>query len=413
MPEAPNPSKAATEPEPKTRHLGRGHIPAMDGVRGLAVLGVVCSHLFGGNFANAGRLGPLIAAVLGLGVNGVALFFVLSGFLITGILRDSLGDAQYFRKFYARRVLRIFPLYYGVLLLLFALTRPLAIHWSGTLPSLLLYLQNTSLLPSLAQFGNQRYVSLDHLWSLAVEEQFYLLWPLLVFAVRSQAKLLALCAAGVAGAFTLRIVVLLHGGSFDFVNRNTLCRMDVLLAGAALALLMRSRLADRVERCGALLTVAGSAAFLCSGPLLEWLRKGRISTVDIAWLTGNSFLWIGLASFGLLAWVLQDGSVAQRVFQARALRFLGKYSYGLYVLHALPRPAWEWLLARLHQSGMSAVTSRLLVGCLGLLLSVAAAYASFHLYEKRFLRLKRFFDYAPQPSTEPMAKDGVAFSVQV
>ena len=89
------------------------HLPALDGVRGFAVLGVACSHIFPGTPHSA--LQSLVHAAFSFGSRGVDLFFVLSGFLITGILYDSLPDPGFFRKFYARRILRIFPLYYGVL----------------------------------------------------------------------------------------------------------------------------------------------------------------------------------------------------------------------------------------------------------------------------------------------------------
>jgi len=112
-------------PSPYSRH-----IPSLDGLRGLAVLGVVASHLFWGNPA-----GPWTAAIESItvfGAHGVDLFFVLSGFLITGILYDSLQEESYFRKFYARRCLRIFPLYYGVLIVLFLLTPLLHWDWNHT-----------------------------------------------------------------------------------------------------------------------------------------------------------------------------------------------------------------------------------------------------------------------------------------
>jgi peptidoglycan/LPS O-acetylase OafA/YrhL len=124
------------------RPAGRGHLLPLDGVRGLAILMVMGSHAFESNYEKGSRAIRWIGGILHYGNVGVDLFFVLSGFLITGILYDSLKDDGYFRKFYARRVLRIFPLYYGVLVVCFLLTRPLPLHWGAMGWLLVLYLQN-------------------------------------------------------------------------------------------------------------------------------------------------------------------------------------------------------------------------------------------------------------------------------
>src|SRR5271156_4679340 len=112
--------------------------------------------------------------------SGVTLFFALSGFLITGILFDTLGSKRYFRTFFGRRVLRIFPLYYGVLLVLLLLTRPLHMDWHGQAYRLWTYTTNIPFTHDWEE-NPSPYVNLIHFWSLAVEEQFYLIWPLVIF----------------------------------------------------------------------------------------------------------------------------------------------------------------------------------------------------------------------------------------
>jgi peptidoglycan/LPS O-acetylase OafA/YrhL len=155
----------------------------------MAVLGVMGSHFFRGSVANAGFLVRSIGSAFAFGARGVDLFFVLSGFLITGILYDSLSDSGYFRKFYARRCLRIFPLYYGVLFALLLLTPWLHIQWQNMQWSLLLYLQNTNVIMPIYQWQSHS-VDLIHFWTLAVEEQFYLVWPLAVsyFAIAKKSS---------------------------------------------------------------------------------------------------------------------------------------------------------------------------------------------------------------------------------
>lgn len=176
----------------QSRSIPTGHLLPLDGVRGLAILMVVCSHSFESNYNS----GSLPVRVLGhlfyYGSFGVDLFFVLSGFLITGILVDSITDAHYFRNFYARRALRIFPLYYLVLLLCFALTRPLHLHWGSMGWLLPVYLQN--LRPQeIVTFSAGSGIALFHFWSLAIEEQFYLVWPAIVLSCTTSEDCSASC----------------------------------------------------------------------------------------------------------------------------------------------------------------------------------------------------------------------------
>ncbi|HEY5213324.1 MAG TPA: acyltransferase, partial [Acidobacteriaceae bacterium] len=212
----------------------------LDGVRGLAILMVMGCHAFVSNYESAGRFAKLIGEFLHYGNAGVDLFFVLSGFLITGILYDSLQDDGYFRKFYARRALRLFPLYYGVLLICFLLTGPLRLHWGHMGWLLILDLQNIDPIQIVKHSPGPNIV-LSHFWSLAVEEQFYLFWPLLVYSVRSWKGLLRMTLIASAGALVLRLMLVGHGASPLAIHVTTICRADSLMLGGALAMLYRSQ----------------------------------------------------------------------------------------------------------------------------------------------------------------------------
>src|SRR5258706_538487 len=186
-----------------------GHIPALDGLRGVAILLVLVLHFAPyapGLQAPTVLLDRLYLRVSGIGWTGVDLFFVLSGYLITGILYDTRGSKHYFRQFYARRFLRIFPLYY-VALALFLIILP----WPHSFDSVIrelrgdavwywTYLYNmrvaaTGFLPSSA---------LGHFWSLAVEEQFYLIWPIVVLWL-GRKHLIVTCAVAVVAALACRL----------------------------------------------------------------------------------------------------------------------------------------------------------------------------------------------------------------
>ncbi len=225
----------------------RAHLPALDGVRGVAILLVLYAHFTATEPAGAALnvFERIYFRSAQLGWWGVDLFFVLSGFLITGILYDAKGKEHYFRNFYMRRVLRIFPLYYGVLLLVFvviplartphSLDDQTAVHSSLWLWC---YAANIGMCVHDAVMNYSHTLEFNHFWSLAVEEHFYFVWPLLVHAFGRQ-SLVRICGAIIVGALGLRWMMLeldIHWMKRFFL---TPCRMDALAMGALLALLVR------------------------------------------------------------------------------------------------------------------------------------------------------------------------------
>jgi peptidoglycan/LPS O-acetylase OafA/YrhL len=377
---------------PRTRSAN-GHLLALDGVRGLAILMVVCCHAFESNYEGRGGIVSFIGQLIRYGVLGVDLFFVLSGFLITGILYDSLHDGGYFRKFYARRALRIFPLYYGVLIVCLLLTKPLHLHWGDMGWLLMLYLQN--LHPKTIMFFSPGGgITLYHFWSLAIEEQFYLIWPATVYFLRDRRKILMVTLVGAVMSLLLRIVILNTGGSPFAVHVTTVCRADSLLLGGALAILYRSSVWPRVARLAPWgLSVFGSITVLA---VVYFEHFKAHSPKEVAYWRGTArYSLLALTFVSLIAWSLKERSACQRVFQVSGLRFLGKYSYGLYVLHvfvlnAMLLPLRNAIAQQTHSKLLAVASS----GIVSLFVSLLIAWLSYRFYEKPFLRLKRYFEYS-------------------
>ncbi|MBS0244284.1 MAG: acyltransferase, partial [Proteobacteria bacterium] len=182
--------------------LQSGHIPALDGIRGLAVIMVLLFHFICAA-TPLNNIEALVIRFFNYGAYGVELFFVLSGFLITGILYDARSKPNYFKNFYIRRTLRIFPLYYGVLFLTFVVA-PLIPWLSGPTLSYMAEHQAWAWLYATNVFiaikGYWAYAYLEHFWSLSVEEHFYLFWPFLVYWLAPSPRRLMAASLAVAAA---------------------------------------------------------------------------------------------------------------------------------------------------------------------------------------------------------------------
>src|SRR6267378_3336101 len=199
------------------RSLERGHILALDGLRGIAILLVVACHFVSNLHISAAGPAWVLVAIAHAGWAGVDLFFVLSGFLITGILVDARGSSSYFKAFYARRALRILPAYYGFLFAIF-IVLPLLNLGAGDNYMLArqhqgwYWLHLTNIMMAIGEIPGRGPYPNTLFWSLAVEEQFYFIWPAIV-ALCSTNTLRKVCIAGGIGCILLRIVGALSGVS--------------------------------------------------------------------------------------------------------------------------------------------------------------------------------------------------------
>lgn len=387
-------------PTPKLR----GHLPALDGVRGLAVLMVMLFHFI--VVGGAPSLGERVFdRVIGFGVYGVELFFILSGFLITGILYDTCNAPNYFRNFYMRRCLRIFPLYYGVLALVFFVA-PLIPLLRGPALDYLVDRQAWAWLYGvnvyIARNGDWTFSYLNHFWSLAVEEHFYFFWPLLVFMLAGRPRTLLLVSLGGSlGAMLARLVGVLLGLSWWTTYVFTPFRLDALTLGAFIAVMVRQPWGlDRLTRNLPRLIVVTGVLLVIS---FVWTRLITRAGLELVLPVRAGLIEILLAC--LLVWVLiaPGRSITSRFFCSRTMVFLGTYSYGLYVYHHfisfyLASNHIDEQLAPRFGSHFAAVA---VLATLGFSASLVLAYLSYELFEKRFLRMKRLFETAKQPEPEP------------
>jgi peptidoglycan/LPS O-acetylase OafA/YrhL len=371
-------------------------IPALDGVRGLAVLSVVVFH--SAYIAEQRTLvEQLWSRVVRFGWVGVDAFFVLSGFLITSVLWRTRSAPGYFGTFFVRRALRIFPLYYvflSVMLLLLPALELVSAQNAETLRQGQVWYWTYATNILIAKTGSWAAtpVNTSHLWSLAIEEQFYLVWPLAVFAL-GRRSLLTLCASALAASLVVRTIVHLHGVA-ELSERIALyvlgpTRIDGLMTGSLVALLASGARGLR--------------------PHLRWLRRAAWTGLSAAlashvfWGSQSSALsapmqtvgYTGLAwSFaGVVAHVVGDAEQgrAKRLLASPLLRFFGRYSYAIYLFHyplALLLEQSAFGSARL-----SSVLGSKLLGQIGFsagltLTSSALAVVSWSLLEAPCLRLR-------------------------
>jgi peptidoglycan/LPS O-acetylase OafA/YrhL len=345
-------------------------IPQLDAVRGLAILVVM--------FHNISPKYPLFHSdqLFRDGWMGVDLFFVLSGLLITGILLDTKQSAGYFKNFYVRRCLRIWPLYYSLLFFMFVVVRflnsseyHLVVQTSSPWWAFPLFLQNFLLAISTNAAG-----PLGVTWSLAIEEQFYLVWPLVVrFCSITQLRQLAI--AEICLSPMLRYYLWLH--HVDLYT-NIFCRLDGLMAGALLALLIRSDNfvpSKLLQRAWILLLIAAPLAFLTEAYHARWI------VFSFTALASAAFVYV--AMFSERKWL-------QRIMTNQFLVYTGTISYGLYLLHKIP----FGMVQVLHLDRRPYLPLPII-----LVASYVLAALSWNLLEKPFLSLKRFFDSKP-PSTD-------------
>jgi len=362
-------------------------IVELDGLRGIAVWGVLVWHLISipciGSENQALRE---FGATLRIGRTGVDLFFVLSGFLIGGILLANREAKNYFSVFYARRAFRIAPIYYLLVVPVLLNAGGLisfTILGTGIIPAwtYALYLQNFWMAAHETYGG----LWLNVTWSLAIEEQFYLVAPLIIRFTPVR-FLPHLCLAGIVFAMVGRPIAYFYTGSHYASYMLAPLRMDSLLLGILVAYLVKYhrnatfRIFERWEPCLRFVLPAGFFLLLVS---VRWNNDIHMMT----W--GHSFLAVFFA--WMILWLLKNrSSFKARLFRTAPLTESGKISYGMYLYH----PVIMYFCMKLLQTGNCLNSPRdVLMIFLAITGSITVSWMSFHLFESRLLSLAHRFRY--------------------
>lgn len=360
----------------------------LDGLRGVAIAMVLVVHCFEFKGGAASLMANAIVRSCWLGVD---LFFVLSGFLITRILIETRDRPGYFKNFYARRALRIFPAYYLYLMLAFVLAPRLVerlgdTDFAGWSLASVLYLQNIKMALDGAATP---WRGLDHLWSLAVEEQFYLLWPLLVWVV-PKPRLATLCLAMIGAAWVGKAsLVAFHDWPMaGYVLMPT--RMDALAAGAWVAVRLNDPTAARFPRLPASV-VAGAAALLA----VVFVRDHGLRLYGAARIA--SITSCAALVFAAVVYALMHRGWQPRVLLSTPLQTLGRYSYGIYLIHIFGIELVQVGIRTRLEPALGFNGAILVSAAATIAVVVGAAALMFHLYEQPFLRLKDRFVPAARP----------------
>jgi peptidoglycan/LPS O-acetylase OafA/YrhL len=382
----------------------REHVPALDGVRGYGFLAIFIAHY----------LAPAIDVNRSIGwVNclfyleqlawmAVPAFFVLSGYLIGGILFDTRDRVGFFRVFYGRRILRILPVYYGTLMILACVGYAQGVHLGTLFWSHFMYIQN--LLPHYTDSGFAPHFTVIHLWSLAIEEQFYLTWPIVVWLARDRAKLLKIIAILCGICFTLRVISPWLHLSPRRCYLTTPTRVDAILLGVGLALVIDHELFKKVQPLAKYAVLVGTALWLIS-------FSTHVADPDNFYRVAVEMPLANFTVLALMVALLEKDSVFARVCSVRWACWLGKMSYALYVFHYTYH-VWFWQTLRPMLAGyIGASWAYPATAAIALAVTIVLGTLSFQFVEQPALRLTKYLKYGPGRAKKPVSERAPSFGL--
>ncbi|HEX7903226.1 MAG TPA: acyltransferase [Chitinophagaceae bacterium] len=345
------------------KQSGYFYYKGLDSFRGIGILWIICCHYFpGSNFFRFGWI-------------SLEVFFVLSGFLITKVLLNSLNSPNFFRNFYIRRALKIFPLYYLFIslsfIVIFLFTKEKSsLYLKENFEYYYVYLHNFLFVFNGLEPENY----LNHLWSLAMEEQFYFLWPIIVFYIRDVSKLRKILIAIVILVIIFRFIVWWNwGGRFEVYHCNTFTRIDTIAFGCILGCGFSYKELNKYLRIFIILICA--SVF----PLAVIIYGNYFFTNPVFCTVG--YTAISVLTVFLIEYFISGEKNLLFLKNNWMLNYLGQISYGMYLFHI---PVYFFISSRtMIQSPFNEILS--------LLTSFVIAAASYYFYETPFLKLKGKF----------------------
>lgn len=363
-------------------------IQALEGLRGIAILLVLFHHaliVFTGITAQT-PFEKIMMTWADRSSAGVDLFFILSGFLITRLLLKAKGSENYYKNFYVRRTLRIFPLYYAYLFFVFFAVPSFLDFFYPHVPPLSSSGWYWTYLSNFKMFFDKAIPSyyLSHTWSLAIEEQFYLFWPVIiaVFPAKALKKVLA-------GIIVLSLAVRFYlEGSADLnwwqLRVFTFGRLDILALGGFLAVLYEKNFFNLTKGLKVKISAVMTCFLLIAG--LSYFSQLYPDLKESLFYTQTAVLFTGVMLF---VFASSENSITRKILSFKLLTAFGKYSYSIYLFHMTA----GILLRRFAVSGIKEhlVSAPLIWSAVFLLLSgisFAIGWLTYHLFEIHFLKLK-------------------------
>lgn len=359
-------------------HQKNSYYPQLNALRGLSIIFILLYHLF-----------PYIP-LFKFGWLGVDMFFVLSGFLITNILLNNQNAKPNLKNFFIRRALRIFPLYY-IFLITFFLIGSFAFKQQNEASIFGYYYENQFWFWTFTQNllfiidGIPSMPYLTHLWSLAIEEQFYIFWGISVFIVSDRLQLIKLISSLIIIVILIRCYFY---SEFDLAKYyfNTITRIDSLLIGTLLSVLISSgqKINTLFLKCIAIITtIFFTLSIILYGNV--YLESALSATL------GYTIFALFIAA--LIYWMINCKNIFISAFSNNSfLNFSGKISYGLYIFHL---PVYLTVITKLTELFKSVISTtiaiNLLLSCITLVVSYFLSTISYHCLEAPFLKFKKYF----------------------
>jgi peptidoglycan/LPS O-acetylase OafA/YrhL len=384
-------------PKSEANDRQRTFLPSLEGIRGYAFLPVFFAHYFPVSrfpYNSSPWLFPM-SLVMDTAWLAVPIFFALSGYLIGGILYDTRDRAGYFRVFYGRRILRVFPIYYITLLVVAYIDFIHGVPLNHNYWSHFLYIQN--LLPGYTGHLNEApFVQIIHFWSLAVEEQFYLTWPLVVWLCRDRRTLLKVTALLISLCCIVRFLAPWMHFSVVRCYFVTPTRVDAILLGVVLALVRHETIYKRLEPFAKFIALAGISSMIV---MAIWTGH---ATPQTNLRLALQIPCVNLTAAAIIVAVMERGSLLCRMCSVRWACWLGSLSYGLYIFHFTYvdwfLKSFEPRLAAYMPRPCAFIASAAVAFCL----TLALAVLSYRFVEQPAINLKRRLKYGPVRNQKPL-----------